>query len=96
MCFFSFSVPNPPGSIFVESQNTHFINFSWPMPDYMDHQQYKFIVSSFKGSFITKNNWFCLDRLQSGSLYNISVATLGVSNYESVAVVAENYTSEFD
>lgn len=80
----------------MESQNIHFINFSWPLPDDMDHQQYNFTVSSFKGPFITKNNWFFLDELQSGSLYNISVATLGVSNYESVAVVAKNYTRKFD
>lgn len=79
----------------MESQNIHSINFSWPLPDYMDHQQYNFTVFSFKGSFITKNNWFLLDGLQSGSLYSISVATLGVSDYESVAVVAENYTSKF-
>lgn len=96
MFFLSFSVPNPPGSIFVESQNIHHINFSWPLPENMDHQQYNFTVSSFNGSVITKNNWFLLDNLQSGSLYNISVATLGVSDYESVAVVAESYTSKFD
>lgn len=62
----------------------------------MDHKQYNFTVRSFKGSLITKNNWFLLDGLQSGSLYNISVATLGVSNYESKAVVAKNYTSKFN
>lgn len=96
MFFLSFSAPNPPGSIFVESRNIHYINFSWPLPENMDHQQYNFTVSSFSGSVITKNNWFLLDNLQSGSLYNISVATLGVSDYESAAVVAESYTSKFD
>lgn len=80
----------------MESLDIHFINYSWPLPDYMDHHQYNFTVSSCKGSSITKNNWFLLDKLQSGSLYNISVSTLGVSNYKSAAVVAKNYTSTFD
>lgn len=62
----------------------------------MDHQQYNFSVSTFNGSFITTNNWFLLDNLESGTLYNSSVATLGVYNYLSVAVVAEKYTSKFD
>lgn len=99
MCFpLSSAVPNPPGPIFVESRDIHAINFSWPLPADMDHQQYNFTVSTWnpKRSFITQNNWFFLALLQSGSLYNISVATVGVSDYESVAVVAENYTSRFE
>lgn len=82
----------------MESKNIDFINFSWPLPADMDHKQYNFIVSSWnpKRSLITQNSWFRLDQLQSGSLYNISVATLGESNLESVAVVAENYTCRFD
>lgn len=100
MCVFAlcFSVPNPPGPIVVESKNIDFINFSWPLPADMDHKQYNFTVSSWSlnDSFITQNSWFRLDKLQSGSLYNISVATLGESNLKSVAVVAENYTCRFD
>lgn len=61
----------------------------------MDHKQYNFTVSTVNGNFITKNSWFLLDNLQSGTLYNISVATVGVFNYESTPVVASSYTSKF-
>lgn len=93
---FSCSVPNPPGPIMVASQTVESINFTWPFPEDMDYNQYNFTVSSFRGLFSTKNNWFLLANLQSGSYYNISVVTVGVWNYESTEVIAENYTSECD
>lgn len=62
----------------------------------MAHQQYNFSVTSFNGSSLTKTNWFVLDNLESGSLYNISVVTVGVVGYKSTAVTAENYTSKSD
>lgn len=80
----------------MESQNIHSIKFSWPLPEGMDHQQYNFTVSTFNGSSTTKNNWFLFDNLQSGTLYNISVATVGVSDCQSSAKFAKSYTSEFD
>nr|XP_033491214.1 receptor-type tyrosine-protein phosphatase eta isoform X7 [Epinephelus lanceolatus] len=87
--------PNPPGPIMVESQTVKSINFTWPSPEDMDHNQYNFTVSSFNGSSLTGNNWFLLDNLQSGSPYNISVVTVGVMNYESTAVTTENYTRPY-
>lgn len=78
------------------SKTIHSINISWPLPQFMDHKQYNFTVSSVNGDFITKNSWFLLDNLQSGTLYNISVATVGVCNYESTPMVASSYTSKFD
>ncbi|XP_056906900.1 receptor-type tyrosine-protein phosphatase eta-like [Takifugu flavidus] len=86
------TVPNPPGSIVVMSKTINSINISWPLPQYMDHKQYNFTVSSVIGNFITENSWFLLDNLQSGTLYNISVATVGVCNYKSTPVVASSYT----
>lgn len=94
--FFSCWVPNPPGLIMVESQSVESINFTWPSPEDMDYQQYNFSVSIFNGSSLTENNWFLLDNLQSGSLYNISVVTVGMLDYESTAVTAGNYTSKCD
>lgn len=88
------SVPSPPGNITVVSQTVHSINFTWPFPEDMDHQQYNFSVFTFNGSFVTENNWFVLDNLQSGSQYNISVVAVGVFSYESTRVIAENYTSK--
>lgn len=91
-----FSVPNPPGTIMVQSKTVESINFSWPYPINMDHDQYNFSVSSLQGSFLIESNWFLLDKLVSGSLYNISVVTVGVRGYESTAETAQSYTSECD
>ncbi|XP_075944930.1 receptor-type tyrosine-protein phosphatase eta-like [Anarhichas minor] len=87
--------PNPPGPIMVESQTVKSINFTWSSPEGMDHDQYNFSVSSFNGSFLIRNNWFLLNNLQSGSSSNISVVTVGVLNYKSTAVTAENYTRPY-
>ncbi|XP_078113681.1 receptor-type tyrosine-protein phosphatase eta-like isoform X1 [Sander vitreus] len=84
--------PNPPGPIMVTSQTVKSINFTWPFPNGMDYNQYNFSVSSFT---LSGKNWFLLDNLQSGSLYNISVVTEGVLNYQSTAVTAENYTRPY-
>uniref|UniRef100_A0A8C4DIL8 protein-tyrosine-phosphatase n=1 Tax=Dicentrarchus labrax TaxID=13489 RepID=A0A8C4DIL8_DICLA len=86
--------PNPPGPI-MASQTVNSINFTWPLPEDMDHHQYNFSVSTSNGSFLTENNWFPLDSLQSGSPYNISVVTVGVLKYESTAVTAKKYTKPY-
>ncbi len=91
---FPCSVPNPPGPITVVSQTVESIKFTWPFPENMTSNQYNFRVSSFNGSILIENNWFLLGNLQSGSLYNISVVTVGLMNYESTAVTTSNYTSE--
>ncbi|XP_022610174.1 receptor-type tyrosine-protein phosphatase eta isoform X3 [Seriola dumerili] len=89
------TLPNPPGPITVESQTVESINFTWPVPEDMDHNKYNFSVSTVNGSYLTENNWFLLDRLESGSPYNISVVTVGVYGYESTAVTAQNYTRPY-
>lgn len=92
----SSSVPNPPGPISVESQTVDSINFTWPFPEGMDRNHYSFRVYTANGSFLLENNSFLLDNLQSGSPYSISVVTVGERNYESTAMMAQNYTSECD
>ncbi|KAM9854710.1 receptor-type tyrosine-protein phosphatase eta-like [Aulostomus maculatus] len=42
------TIPNPPGPITVDFQTMESINFTWPPPDDMDHNQYNFSVSSIK------------------------------------------------
>ncbi|XP_050929430.1 receptor-type tyrosine-protein phosphatase eta isoform X11 [Lates calcarifer] len=84
--------PNPPGPIAVQSQTVESINFTWPFPEDMDYNHYNFNVSTFKGTFLIKDNWFLLAELLSGSPYNISIVTVGEKNYESTAVTAQNYT----
>lgn len=90
------SVPTLPGPIGVESQSVEAINFTWSAPQLMDHQQYNFTVSSGHRHILTDKTWFLLDALESGSKYNISVVTVGVRNYLSTEVTAENYTSKWD
>lgn len=94
--YLSYSVPNPPGPIIVESQTVHSINFTWPFPDNMDLQQYSFIVYTLNSRNQTDNNFFLLDELQSGSSYTITVTTESVFNYESTAVTALGFTSKYD
>ncbi|KAG7244497.1 hypothetical protein INR49_030149 [Caranx melampygus] len=84
--------PTPPGPIAVEFQTEESINFIWPVPDLMNHTNYSFSVSSIHGTSLTANNSFLLGHLESGSLYNISVVTVGVSGYQSTPVTAQNYT----
>ncbi|XP_058501447.1 receptor-type tyrosine-protein phosphatase eta [Solea solea] len=87
-----YTIPNPPGPIAVESQTVRSINFTWPIPDDMNHGLYNFSVSTIQGSSLIKDNWFLLDNLESGSPYNISVVTVGAWNDKSTAVMAKNYT----
>ncbi|XP_029379134.1 receptor-type tyrosine-protein phosphatase beta-like isoform X3 [Echeneis naucrates] len=92
---YSATFPNPPGSITVESQTVQSINFTWALPEGMDHNQYSFKVSTINGSNLIVNNWYLLDHLQSGSPYWISVVTVGVEDHESEAVTTTNYTRPF-
>ncbi|XP_061826005.1 receptor-type tyrosine-protein phosphatase eta-like isoform X1 [Nerophis lumbriciformis] len=87
--------PNPPGSISVQSQTVDSINFTWMLPDDMDQDQYNFSVSSVSGFSTTTNNWFMLTKLQSGTRYSLSVETIAVLGYKSIAVTANNYTRPY-
>ncbi|XP_041651491.1 receptor-type tyrosine-protein phosphatase beta isoform X4 [Cheilinus undulatus] len=87
--------PNPPGPITVASQTVDSINFTWSLPENMDHMQYNFSVTTSNGSSLTTDRWFLLKGLLSGSPYNISVVTVGVNNFESTEVTARNYTRPY-
>ncbi|XP_036964427.1 receptor-type tyrosine-protein phosphatase beta-like isoform X4 [Acanthopagrus latus] len=87
--------PNPPGTITVKSQTVSSITFTWPLPLDMNHRQYNFSVSHVQGSYLTENNSFLLNNLQSGSPYNLTVVTVGVIGYESTAVMTKNYTRPY-
>ncbi|XP_055365802.1 receptor-type tyrosine-protein phosphatase eta [Betta splendens] len=84
--------PNPPGPITVVSQTVYSINFTWQYPGGMDYSQYSFIVFTANSSVLITSNSYLLASLQPGSLYNISVVTLGILSYTSTAVTAQNYT----
>ncbi|XP_037111316.1 receptor-type tyrosine-protein phosphatase eta isoform X2 [Syngnathus acus] len=84
--------PNPPGPISVAFQTVSSINFTWHQPDDLDQNQCNYSVD---GHSITPNNWFVMNKLNSGSPYSISVATIGVMGYKSTAVTATFYTRPF-
>uniref|UniRef100_A0A3P9AAI4 protein-tyrosine-phosphatase n=1 Tax=Esox lucius TaxID=8010 RepID=A0A3P9AAI4_ESOLU len=86
------SNPNPPGAINVQSQNINTINISWSSPIGMDQVQYNFSVYILGRQNLTGSSWFLLDNLQCGTLYNVSVVTVGVLNYLSAAVTKQIYT----
>ncbi|XP_064786416.1 receptor-type tyrosine-protein phosphatase eta isoform X3 [Oncorhynchus masou masou] len=84
--------PNPPGTQKVEDQTTGSINISWARPLDMDLGQYRFSVFYLGQHNLTEHNWILLENLQSGTLYNITVVTVGPLDYQSTAVTTANYT----
>ncbi|KAM9570347.1 receptor-type tyrosine-protein phosphatase eta isoform 4-T4 [Salvelinus alpinus] len=84
--------PNPPGTQMVEDQTTGSINISWARPLDMDLDQYRFSVFYLGQHNLTEHNWILLENLQSGTLYNITVVTVGPLDYQSTAVTTVNYT----
>nr|XP_046208371.1 receptor-type tyrosine-protein phosphatase eta-like isoform X3 [Oncorhynchus gorbuscha] len=84
--------PNPPGGIMVVDQTTGSINISWARPLDMDLGQYSFSVFHLDRQNLTEHNWTLLKNLQSGTLYNISVVTVGPFDYQSTVVTTANST----
>ena len=90
--------PNPPGAILAEEQSTDSITISWGWPQGMDLGQYSFIIRHeprHMNQTQTANNMTVLKNLTSGTLYTISVVTVGPMGYQSTAATAEIYTSEY-
>ncbi|XP_027857464.1 receptor-type tyrosine-protein phosphatase eta isoform X7 [Xiphophorus couchianus] len=83
--------PNPPGSIMVEFQTNSSIRFNWSLPANMDPPQ-NFTVFTKNDSYVTKNNSFLLENLESGSMYTVSVVTVGAWGYKSTIQSTQNYT----
>ncbi|XP_045061143.1 receptor-type tyrosine-protein phosphatase eta-like [Coregonus clupeaformis] len=84
--------PNPPGTQTVEDQTTGSINISWARPLDMDLGQYWFSVFHLDQQNLTEHNWILLENLQSGTLYNIAVVTVGPLDYQSTVVTTTSYT----
>ncbi|XP_035250937.1 receptor-type tyrosine-protein phosphatase eta-like isoform X16 [Anguilla anguilla] len=84
--------PNPPGAIHAEGQTTDSITISWGWPQGMDLGQYSFIIFYQASQNETTNNTAVLENLTSGTLYNISVVTVGPMGYHSSAATAGIYT----
>ncbi|KAJ8343213.1 hypothetical protein SKAU_G00305420 [Synaphobranchus kaupii] len=78
-------------------QTTDSITISWGWPQDMDWGQYSFIIfyqDHPNGKTLTSNRTV-LANLTSGTLYNISLVTVGPMNYQSTAVTAEIYTRPY-
>ncbi|XP_030223102.1 receptor-type tyrosine-protein phosphatase eta isoform X3 [Gadus morhua] len=84
--------PNPPGPLTVESQTTDSINVSWSSPTDEKPGQYNFSVSYLNRTKSTENSWFLLEDLKSGTLYNITVVTVGPLGLQSEMVSTSNST----
>ncbi|KAK0141046.1 Receptor-type tyrosine-protein phosphatase eta [Merluccius polli] len=80
--------PNPPGPLQVGSQTTDSITVSWSIPEYM----HNFTVFYLNHTQSTENNSLILRNLESGTLYNISVVTVGPLGYQSTMVATRNST----
>ncbi|XP_035250934.1 receptor-type tyrosine-protein phosphatase eta-like isoform X13 [Anguilla anguilla] len=90
--------PNPPGAIHAEGQTTDSITISWGRPQGMDLGQYSFIIFCHphqNGQNESTNNTAVLENLTSGTLYNISVVTVGPMGYHSSAATAGIYTRPY-
>ncbi|XP_059916132.1 receptor-type tyrosine-protein phosphatase eta isoform X3 [Gadus macrocephalus] len=87
--------PNPPGPLTVESQTTHSINVSWSSPTDEKPGQYNFSVSYLNRTKSTENSWFLLEDLESGTLYNITVVTVGPLGLQSEMVSTSNSTRPY-
>ncbi|XP_035250936.1 receptor-type tyrosine-protein phosphatase eta-like isoform X15 [Anguilla anguilla] len=87
--------PNPPGAIHAEGQTTDSITISWGWPQGMDLGQYSFIIFYQASQNETTNNTAVLENLTSGTLYNISVVTVGPMGYHSSAATAGIYTRPY-
>ncbi|XP_061078513.1 receptor-type tyrosine-protein phosphatase eta-like [Conger conger] len=87
--------PNPPGAILVEEQTTDFITISWGLPQDMDLGQYSFIIVYQTNETQTANNMMTLKNLTSGTLYSISVVTVGPMGYQSTPLTAEISTKQY-
>ncbi|XP_056455026.1 fibronectin isoform X2 [Gadus chalcogrammus] len=84
--------PNPPGPLTVESQTINSINVSWSSPTDEKPGQYNFSVSYLNRTKSTENSWFLLEDLKSGTLYNITVVTVGPLGLQSEMVSTSNST----
>ncbi|CAL8376120.1 unnamed protein product [Arctogadus glacialis] len=91
----SATYPNPPGPLTVESQTTDSINVSWSSPKDEEPGQYNFSVSYQNRTNSTENGWFLLEILESGTLYNITVVTVGPLGLQSEMVSTSNSTRPY-
>ncbi|CAL8296546.1 unnamed protein product [Boreogadus saida] len=87
--------PNPPGPLAVESQTTDSINVSWSSPTDEKPGQYNFSVSYLNRTKSTENSWFLLEGLKSGTLYDITVVTVGPLGLQSEKVSTSNSTRPY-
>ncbi|KAK1887148.1 Receptor-type tyrosine-protein phosphatase eta [Dissostichus eleginoides] len=81
--------PNPPGGIYLLDKNTSSIVIRWEEAPLMTNASFQYkliIVPHAREIYNTSNIHHTFDSLLSGTSYNISVATVGVMDFESAEV----------
>lgn len=95
--------PAPPGPIFISQRTNSSLLIQWAVPAEMaDAPNISYLVnysSPGDGTEQTKTttvNQIELSPLSSGTLYNISVQTVGPEDIKSSAFYNSSYTSKYD
>nr|XP_021333228.1 receptor-type tyrosine-protein phosphatase eta isoform X3 [Danio rerio] len=83
----SATYPNSPGMITVLFKNTHSVLLHWDIAQNMTPGSFNYSLSFWSSKnnslYLTPNNTLLLDGLQSGTPYNVSLATVGPLNLQS-------------
>lgn len=99
--FILFLDPTPPGSIIITLHTNSSLHLTWATPTLMDGVpdiRYQLTYQSDGGEMLTLStavNNTELTELSSGTLYNITLETVGAQNLTSLAVHNSAFTRKF-
>ncbi|XP_052005244.1 receptor-type tyrosine-protein phosphatase eta [Xyrauchen texanus] len=93
--------PNGPGEIMELFKSTHSVLLHWAEAQDMNAGSFNYSLTYWLdynniSQFLTPNNSFLLDSLQSGTSYNVSVATVGPMGFQSQSVFRYPVTTKPD
>lgn len=91
------SDPNKPGEFKEVSKRTRSLLLRWAEAQGMTVGSFNYTLTYWLGLnsswFLTTNTTFLLDNLQSGTSYNVSVATVGPMGFKSESVFRYSLTT---
>lgn len=100
-CYSYLLVPTPPGPIFIRQTNSS-LHLKWASPAYMEgasNISYHITYQSQDGEVQNQNtivNYTELPSLSSGTLYNVTVETVGPQNLRSTVVRNSCFTRKYN